>query len=74
VYRKSKTITYLDEGVVESDVTKELNTFLLGGGSEGDRCLVSGSLVGDEKGGDVKGTSLAGRGSRSSGGGHHTEG
>ena len=63
--------TYLDESIVQTDGGKEGNTLLLGSGGEGDRGLVTGSLVGDEKGGDVKGTSLSRGGGRGSGGGHH---
>jgi hypothetical protein len=71
---RSCGITYLDESIVQSDGSKELDTVLLGSGGEGDGSLISSRLVGNEKSGDIESTSLSGRCGRSSGGGHHTVG
>jgi hypothetical protein len=63
--------THLEDRITESDLSQKLDTLLLGGGGEGDSGLVSGSLVGDEKGGGVESTGLGGGASGSSSGSHH---
>ena len=64
--------TYLDESIVQSDGSKELDTVLLGSGGKGNGSLISGRLVGSEKSGDIESTSFSGRCGRGSGGRHHT--
>lgn len=65
-----KFFAHLDNGVTEANRAEELDTLLLGGGSEAELGLVSGSLVGNEERVQVEGTGLGWCGG-GSGWGHH---
>ena len=69
--RRSGAVAHLDDGVTVADLAEELDALLLGGSGEVEGSLVSGSLVGDEKGGDVESAGLGGRASGGSSGSHH---
>jgi len=69
-----ENLTYLDESIVQSDGSEELDTVLLGSGGKGDGSLISSRLVGSEKSGDIESTSFSGRCGRGGGGRHHTVG
>lgn len=48
------SVTHFDDRIVEANLSEKLNTRLLDGVGESKTSLVTGSLVGNEKGGEVE--------------------